>query len=149
MALADIKAFCHMYSHITAASDWPRHFLHPRYFCLAWLIQRSKVKISKCNFLQLSKQHTVSHSKLRNFIAGTRPLLWWMPIDQFFKKQLVILNSCWFENYSSPKSAVHVTYIKYLPRSMQTKDYRNIVYKFIKLEQLLWAFLMTTMSIYT
>ena len=24
-----------MYSHLTAASDWPRSFLHPRCFCLA------------------------------------------------------------------------------------------------------------------
>ena len=35
MALADIKAFSCMYSQITAASDWPRLFLHRRCFCLA------------------------------------------------------------------------------------------------------------------
>ena len=36
MALADIKAFSRMYSQITAASDWPCLFLHPRCFCLAY-----------------------------------------------------------------------------------------------------------------
>ena len=35
MALADIKAFSCSYSQITAASDWPRLFLHHRCFCLA------------------------------------------------------------------------------------------------------------------
>ena len=30
------KAFSCMYSQITAASDWPRLFLHPRCFCLAY-----------------------------------------------------------------------------------------------------------------
>ena len=37
LALADIKAFSHMYSQITAASDWPHLSFHPKCFYLAYI----------------------------------------------------------------------------------------------------------------
>ena len=35
LALLDIRVFGHLYITIVA-SDWPRTFLHPRCFCLAY-----------------------------------------------------------------------------------------------------------------
>ena len=55
MALADIKAFSRKYSQMTAASDWPRLFLHPRCFCLAL-------------YYAMNENETVVENNYSNFI---------------------------------------------------------------------------------